>query len=249
MTDTPSPPPRLLIATRNSHKVGEIQAVLGQRFRYLSLRDLPGAPEPEETGATFEENARIKAHALAAWILSRPPAPEPSPRPDFVLADDSGLEVDALHGAPGVRSARYAADDFGLAGNAPDGANNAKLLRALAEVPAERRTGRFRCALALTVVNAALDTYLVDGACEGRLGWIARGAHGFGYDPLFHPEGFEQTFAELGEATKNAISHRARALARLLAWWDEAHPGGFSHPPRPAAPSDSAYPPCPPPPS
>lgn len=213
----PIPSPRtLVIATRNAHKVEEIQSVLGNRFAYRTLRDLPGAPNPDESGSTFEANARIKSEALAAWLLDTRPAGWALPV--LVLADDSGLEVDALQGAPGVRSARYAAEEFQLPGNAPDAANNARLLRELAEVPSAARTARFRCALALTETVPGLPTHTFDGACEGRIGFAPRGAHGFGYDPLFLPAGQDLSFAELGEAAKNAISHRAHALARLADW-------------------------------
>jgi XTP/dITP diphosphohydrolase len=148
--------------------------------------------------------------------------------PLFTLADDSGLEVDALSGAPGVLSARFAALD--AAANSSDAENNAKLLRLLANVPLEKRTARFRCALALTPVlesclaNASpvcaadeceLQTELFDGACEGRIGFVPSGQGGFGYDPLFIPDGLQQTFAELGEDVKNRMSHRAKALAKL----------------------------------
>jgi XTP/dITP diphosphohydrolase len=208
--------PHLVIATRNAHKVEEIRAVLGGLFDYSNLRDIPGAPDPEETGATFADNARIKAHALAGHLLA---LPEAKYRQGYwVLADDSGLEIDALQGAPGVRSARFAAEEFGIAGNAPDAANNAKVLRLLAGTAVAERTARFRCALALTSVAPGLPTQDFDGACEGTLGVVARGAHGFGYDPLFTPLGFDRTFAELGETTKNAISHRARALEKLRTW-------------------------------
>jgi XTP/dITP diphosphohydrolase len=147
-----------------------------------------------------------------------------------VLADDSGLEVDALHGAPGVHSARFAALDKGQPGNSPTADNNAKLLRLLKDVPREKRTARFRCVLALTPVfrskggsaspvcyadEAELQTELFVGACEGRIGLAPRGQGGFGYDPLFIPAGRNATFAELGEGVKNGMSHRARALEKL----------------------------------
>ena len=210
--------PHLVIATRNAHKVQEIQAVLGPRFHYLTLRNLPSAPEVAETGLTFEANARLKAESLASWILeTRPTAFASASTPWFVLADDSGLEVDALEGAPGVQSARFAAPELGLPGNAPDGANNAKLLRRLADVPASSRTARFRCVLAFTPVVPPLATLVASGACEGRIGFAPQGAHGFGYDPLFLPLGFSQTLAELGETTKNRISHRSHALQALQA--------------------------------
>jgi XTP/dITP diphosphohydrolase len=148
----------------------------------------------------------------------------------FVLADDSGLEVDALNGAPGVYSARFAALDGGGAGNSPTQENNAKLLRLLKNVSPEKRTARFRCVLALTPAlslspeNASpvcaadefeLQTELFEGACEGRIGFDLKGQGGFGYDPLFVPHGHDQTFGELGEDIKNRLSHRAKALEKL----------------------------------
>ena len=210
----------LVVATRNVHKISEIQALLGARCRCLGLREFPGAPEPAETGTTFAANARIKAEAIAAWLRQQLPADPAAIRPEWVLADDSGLEVDALNGAPGVQSARFAAEEFGLPGNAPDGANNAKLLRLLSTVPAALRTARFRCVLAFASVSTEMRIVTFDGACEGRIGFIQRGDHGFGYDPLFVPAGHESTFAELGEEAKNTLSHRARALEKMKAWLD-----------------------------
>jgi XTP/dITP diphosphohydrolase len=207
----------LIIATRNRHKVQEIQAILGGGFRCLTLAEFPNAPEVVEDADTFAGNAAKKSRELAAWIAC------PAAKPDsldlqtaFCLADDSGLEVDALNGAPGVISARFAAEESGHAGNSPDTANNAKLLRLLTDVPMEKRTARFRCVMALTRIGAALgETIFFDGTCEGRIAFAPRGAGGFGYDPLFFPTGFEASFAELGEAVKNGMSHRARALAEL----------------------------------
>jgi XTP/dITP diphosphohydrolase len=143
--------------------------------------------------------------------------------PNFVLADDSGLEVDALNGAPGVHSARFAAldrsADHRSAGNSLDTDNTAKLLRLLKDVPLEKRTARFRCVLALAQSenpkSEIQNPQLFDGVCEGRIGFAPRGSNGFGYDPLFIPTGYEQSFAELGEEVKNRLSHRARALAKL----------------------------------
>jgi len=147
-----------------------------------------------------------------------------------VLADDSGLEVDALKGAPGVHSARFAAFATGRKGNSPDAENNARLLALLADTPWESRTARFRCVVALTpvlpvVVESAspvcaadefeLGTELFQGTCEGRIGFAPKGQGGFGYDPLFIPKGHELSFAELGAEVKNGLSHRARALAQL----------------------------------
>ena len=221
----------LLIATRNEHKVGEIRAILGNQFRYLTLRDFPNAPEVVEDAGTFAGNATKKAVELAKWT-SESRSEERGVRSDrmFVLADDSGLEVDALKGAPGVHSARFAALDTGRPGNSPTAENNAKLLRLLEDVPLEKRTARFRCVLALTPVLATqpegaspvcaadefeIQTQLFEGTCEGRIGFKERGRGGFGYDPLFVPDGYEQTFGELPEEVKNKLSHRARALARL----------------------------------
>lgn len=209
----------LLIATRNAHKVGEIRAILGDQFRYLSLRDLPDAPAVVEDAETFADNAAKKAVELARW-LRRTGNSTLGTRNAFVLADDSGLEVDALGGKPGVHSARFAAVDSAHAGNSPDADNNAKLLRLLKDVPLEKRTARFRCVIALTGLNSDPSTRpeLFDGACEGRIELGPRGQGGFGYDPLFVPDGFTQSFAELGEDVKNRLSHRSRALAKLKTW-------------------------------
>jgi XTP/dITP diphosphohydrolase len=204
----------LLIATRNAHKVGEIQAILGANFRCLTLKDFPDAPAVIEDADTFAGNATKKAVELAKWLSSSPLITRHSSL--FVLADDSGLEVDALNGAPGVHSARFAALD--KTENSRDADNNAKLLRLLKEVPLEKRTGRFRCVIALAEINpqsAIRNPQLFDGACEGRIQFAASGQGGFGYDPLFVPDGFTQSFAELGEDVKNQLSHRAKALAKL----------------------------------
>jgi non-canonical purine NTP pyrophosphatase (RdgB/HAM1 family) len=153
--------------------------------------------------------------------LFRPPASAATRRGPFVLADDSGLEVDFLHGAPGVYSARFAAMDVSASGNSTDAENNAKLLRLLQGTPLEARTARFRCVLALIELTSASSTAaarLFEGACEGRISLQPSGAGGFGYDPLFVPDGFKESFAELGEEVKNRISHRARALAGLREW-------------------------------
>jgi XTP/dITP diphosphohydrolase len=211
----------LLIATRNAHKVAEIQAILGNGFRCLTLDDLPGAPKVVEDAATFAGNATKKATELSRWLVSTNAATGVQSEDFAVLADDSGLEVDALGGAPGVHSARFAAlersadgSSAGGGGNSPDADNNAKLLRLLQDVPPAQRTARFRCVLARV---AAGKVELFDGACEGRIALVASGAGGFGYDPLFIPAGFAQSFAELGEDVKNGISHRAKALAALKA--------------------------------
>jgi XTP/dITP diphosphohydrolase len=216
----------MLIATRNAHKVQEIQAILGKQFQYMTLNDFPSAPKVIEDANTFAGNATKKAVELAKWLTGKQPMPE------FVLADDSGLEVDALNGAPGVHSARFAAMD--IRENAPDKDNNAKLLRLLKNVPAEKCTARFCCVIALSPTlsektesaspvcyadELEMQTQLFNGACEGRIIFEARGPNGFGYDPLFVPNGFDQTFAELGDDVKNRFSHRAKALEKLKAFF------------------------------
>jgi len=191
---------KLVIATSNPHKVEEIQAVLGQvGIECVPLGDA-GIPEPEEDGATFEENARIKAVAYAKALGVT------------VLADDSGLEVDALGGAPGVHSARYAG--IGETRAERDAANNAKLLRALAGVPQARRTARFVCVLSVARPDGSIVAE-ARGHFEGFIGEAPRGANGFGYDPLLVlADG--RTSAELTSAEKNARSHRGNALRTLV---------------------------------
>jgi XTP/dITP diphosphohydrolase len=211
----------IVIATRNAHKLGEIRAILGGASQILTLNDFPDAPKVIEDAGTFAGNAAKKAVALARWLSVKfPPTRHLSPL--FVLADDSGLEVDALNGAPGVHSARFAALDRSadsLSANSTDADNNAKLLRRLKNVPLEKRTARFHCVIALAEIrdpkSKMPDPNLFDGVCEGRIGFAPRGKNGFGYDPLFVPVDFEQTFAELGEDVKNKLSHRARALEKL----------------------------------
>jgi XTP/dITP diphosphohydrolase len=213
---------RLVIATRNLHKTGEIRTILGEHFEYVTLRDLPGAPDVIEDAETFEGNAAKKAATLAHWLIEQ----HESLR-GFVLADDSGLEVDALKGAPGVHSARFAALDEPSAPpakNSSDQKNNAKLLRLLANVPAEKRTAQFRCVIAVvalekdaSIASVTKGARIFQGNCEGRIGFAPRGDGGFGYDPLFIPHGHAQSFAELGENVKNKLSHRAKALEKLKA--------------------------------
>jgi XTP/dITP diphosphohydrolase len=227
--NTLSHPITVLTATRNAHKVDEIRAILGREIRYLTLDDFPEAPKVAEDADTFAANATKKSVELARWLSSSSVAPHQT-SPGFVLADDSGLEVDALNCAPGVHSARFAALETGRPGNSPDSDNNARLLRLLKSIPLEKRTACFRCAIALTpvihdLVESAspvcyadefeLQTELFEGVCKGRIGFEPRGPGGFGYDPLFLPDGFDQTFGELGEATKNLVSHRAKALQKL----------------------------------
>jgi XTP/dITP diphosphohydrolase len=218
----------LIIATRNSHKVGEIAAILGPQFKCVSLREFPDAPQVVEDAPTFAGNAIKKAVELAKWLSTTRKLELTGPC--YVLADDSGLEVDALDGAPGVTSARFAALDSSAAGNSSDQENNAKLLRLLKDRAAHEWTARFRCVLALCPITppeprsaspvcyadeleVATETF--EGACEGRITPNPSGHGGFGYDPLFVPNGHGESFAELGEAVKNVISHRAKALAKL----------------------------------
>jgi len=224
----------VLIATRNAHKVGEIRAILDDQFQFFTLNDFPGAPPVVEDANTFAGNATKKAVELAQWLAKKNPTfNSQHPKPNFVLADDSGLEVDALNGAPGVHSARFAAEDLAASGNTPDADNNAKLLRLLQNIPAEKRTARFRCVIAFVPValekiesaspvcyaaEPELPTF--DGACAGKIIFAPAGENGFGYDPLFVPNGFAQTFAELGEDVKNKLSHRAMALAKLKVFLD-----------------------------
>ena len=191
---------KLLIATRNRHKLREIREILSfDGLILVGADELPGLPEVEESGATFAENAVKKATELcdASGL--------------WTLADDSGLEVDALGGAPGVYSARYAGEQ----GN--DGANNARLLNELQGVT--ERCARFRCVMALCSPDGR--SWMVDGACEGRILAEARGGEGFGYDPLFVPTGFDSTFAELSADQKNQISHRGRALLTAQREWSD----------------------------
>jgi len=191
-------PLKLVLATANAGKQRELAALLGPLGLTLVLQSVLGIDSIAETGATFEANALLKARHAAR--CSGLPA----------LADDSGLEVDALGGRPGVCSARYA----GAA--ATDADNNARLLSELADVPAARRGARYRCVLVL-VRTAEDDAPLIaSGGWEGRIASAPAGRGGFGYDPLFLPEGLERTAAELPAAQKNALSHRGKALAALL---------------------------------
>lgn len=187
----------IVIASKNLHKIREIKAILKPQypFDFLSLLDFPDYPSPEETGATFEENAFIKAtHATKA--LKR-----------WVIADDSGLVVPALGDAPGVKSARYAGK------GSSDKENREKLIKALDPIPESERTGYYVCALALASPNGI--QMQVKGLCEGCLILNPRGSQGFGYDPIFLKYDYNKTFAEIDEETKNKISHRRKALDKL----------------------------------
>lgn len=209
----------LIVATGNAHKVEEIQAILGAGFKCHTLKEFDNPPEPIEDGDTFADNATIKAVSLADWLAEHHRGQFDEA---YVLADDSGLEVDSLDGAPGVHSARFAALDTGASGNSSDADNNAKLLRLLANIPEEPKTGRFRCVLSLITVKIGpgRTPRVFDGACEGRLKTTPGGDGGFGYDPLFIPDGYDKSFAELGEGIKNTLSHRARAVEKLKAHFE-----------------------------
>ncbi len=191
----------VLIATRNLGKLAEFEHALAwPGIRFLSLRDVPDLPEVEETGDSFVANALLKAESGARHTRG------------WCLADDSGIEVAALGGAPGVRSARYA----GVQGD--DRANNAKLLAELASC--DDRSARFRCVLALAAPDGRIWT--VEGVCKGRIEPSPRGARGFGYDPLFRPHGAARTFGEMGPDEKLGLSHRGAALREARAAWIEA---------------------------
>jgi len=195
----------LVIATHNAHKTGEMRALLGDLFDEITdLTATPGAEPPEETGETFAENSALKALTASR---DRPG--------DLVLADDSGLEVHALGGAPGVYSSRYAGAD------ATDEDNRRKLLAELGG-PAHAgraRSARFRCVVTLARDGEELAQF--DGNVEGHIADTAAGEGGFGYDPLFVPTGYEATFAELPAEVKNELSHRGRAIEAFRAWWRE----------------------------
>ena len=195
--------PPVIIATRNPHKTEEIRALGGDCYRISDLSTLPEAPEIEESGTTFLENATLKAVGISEVAGG------------LVLADDSGLEVDALSGRPGVHSARYAGPE------ADDAANNEKLLAELAEVEPAARTARFRCVMVIAEGGRVLADFA--GAVEGTILDEQRGDGGFGYDPLFVPVGHAESFAELGSAVKNTMSHRARALDQAVAWMKAHH--------------------------
>jgi len=190
---------KLIIATRNRHKTVEMAAMLGPEWMVEDLTGRRELPEPEENGGTFEENAVIKAVAASRALKG------------LVLADDSGLEVDVLDGAPGIRSARYAGAE------ATDKENRDRLLEELAglnHAAEEPMTARFRCAMAVAEEGKVLGTFC--GQVEGRIALAAAGTGGFGYDPLFIPDGYSQTFAELDN--KNRLSHRARAMEEVIKW-------------------------------
>ncbi len=194
MTSASSPSSPLVLATLNRGKAHELAALLGDLpFTLRALADYPGAVAPEETETTYRGNALLKAHAAARLTG------------EWTLADDSGLEVDALGGAPGVQSARYGGPGLDDAGRCQ------RLLAALRDVPQVDRTARFRCVIA--IIDRAGRESVVEGVAEGVILHAPRGTGGFGYDPLFYYPPLRRTFAELGEGEKSRVSHRGRAAA------------------------------------
>jgi XTP/dITP diphosphohydrolase len=192
----------LLVATWNRHKTKEIGQILGSGWNTRDLNTLVDAPKVEETGSTFAENAALKAVAISESF------------PGLVLADDSGLAVDVLNGDPGVYSARFAGE------GATDAQNRSKLIGLLKTLPAEEFPARFQCAMVLASKGEIQGAF--SGTVEGVVVPSERGDHGFGYDSMFIPAGYHQTFAELPSEIKNRLSHRARALAQVVAFLQNA---------------------------
>jgi len=206
--------PRVLIATSNPGKLRDFAgAAAAHGIEIAGIPDFSSLPPVVEDGLTFEANARQKAEAYSRYVPG-----------EIVLADDSGLEVDALHGAPGVHSARYAAPDLHdkepheADVNTDDKANNLRLLRELKDVPAEKRTGRFVCVLSAARDGKTLATFR--GTAEGVILEAPRGSNGFGYDPLFYFPQIGKTFAELSAEEKARYSHRGAAFRKFLEWCD-----------------------------
>jgi XTP/dITP diphosphohydrolase len=209
---------RVLVATSNAGKIRDlVGAAAAHDLQIAILPNFAALPSVIEDGPTFEANARKKAEHYSHYTQG-----------ELVIADDSGLEVDALKGAPGVRSARYAADAHNApddSGNSNDEANNARLLRELHDVPEEFRTGRFVCVIAVARNGHTLATF--HGQAEGILLHAPRGSNGFGYDPLFFFPQIEKTFAELTAEEKAKYSHRGAAFRQFLEWadhWSDLHP-------------------------
>ena len=201
---------RVLIATSNPGKVRDFAGAASHHgIEIASLPNFSALPTPVEDGLTFEANARKKAEEYSIYAPG-----------EIVLADDSGLEIDALGGAPGVHSARYAADQPHLAdANTDDDLNNARVLREMKDVPPARRTGRFVCVIAAARDGKTIAVF--EGKAEGRILDHLRGSHGFGYDPMFYFPAIDKTFAELTAKEKSHYSHRGAAFRKFLAWWDD----------------------------
>lgn len=191
---------KLVFASNNKHKLSEVRQILPEQVEVVSLKDVGFVQEIEETGATLEENSLLKANAVWEWLDKN----RLLSSVDGVFADDTGLEIAALGGAPGVRTARWAGDE------ACDVNNRQKALREL--MGKEDRSARFRTVVSLIVQG---KTQQVEGVVNGRIALQEEGNGGFGYDPVFVPEGYEKTFASLPTEVKNAISHRGRAMEKL----------------------------------
>lgn len=189
---------KLVVATRNAHKTQEIREMIGDRYDVTDATDYPDLPQAEETGTTFLENATLKALAVSKAVDG------------WVLSDDSGLEVDALDGRPGVWSSSFGGEEGNHA------KNNERLMREMADQTL--RSARFRCVMVLANGGEVKADFA--GAVEGTITDRPSGKGGFGYDPLFVPEGYDQSFAELGAEVKNDMSHRGRALSQVIAWLD-----------------------------
>lgn len=197
---------RVYIATSNRGKLRDFAAAAQKQLEILPVPNFSSLSPVEEDGATFEANARKKAEFYSRAVPG-----------EIVLADDSGLEVDALSGAPGIHSARYATPD--KSENASDSANNARLLRELADVPDERRAARFVCTIAAARDGKMLATFR--GEASGVILHEARGTGGFGYDPIFYFPDLKKTFGELASDEKAAVSHRGKAFRKFLVWIGE----------------------------
>ncbi|MFV8828710.1 XTP/dITP diphosphatase [Alkalihalobacterium sp. APHAB7] len=192
----------IIVATKNKGKVKEFDAILGELgYKVTSLFDYPSLPEVEETGTTFAENAKLKAVTIAK-VLQKP-----------VIADDSGLIVDALDGRPGVYSARYAGEGKN------DAENIKKVLEEIKGIPESARTARFHCTIALAYPDGRTECF--EGNCEGKITVKPIGDHGFGYDPIMYIEEKQKTMAQLTSEEKNKISHRAKALHQLKEKWKQ----------------------------
>lgn len=197
---------KLYLATGNRHKLTEVRAILSGSLtgiEVIGADAVGGMPEVDENAGDFCGNARIKARALKTLV----------PQGAMVLADDSGLCVDALDGAPGVRSSRFAGE------SATDAMNTALLLKRMAGIPLDQRSAHFRCVIVLIEPDGSEHAF--DGRCAGRINLARSGDGGFGYDPVFQPDGYEMSFAVLPEKEKNRISHRSAALKQMAAWMGE----------------------------
>lgn len=187
---------KIVLATKNNHKIREIEALFDDMaIQFLSLKDFPNVPDIVEDADTFEGNALKKARAAAEWTK------------EVAMADDSGLQVDALNGEPGVYSSRYAGE------NAADKENNKKLLNEIKGIPFEKRGARYKCIIA--VVFPSGEEKMAEGECKGFIAFEPKGKNGFGYDPIFYLPEYNKTMAELSPEEKNKISHRAKAICNI----------------------------------